>query len=88
MKKFNMLIQMGSVFFVIVSVVLFGFTYTDISKVGHTGFDLTKWLDADIYVLKLGWHSLILGAVLNVASFILNIKNHQTLMNADGSTNS
>lgn len=73
MKKLTMLFQIGSVIFCIFSIVMFGIIYKDLSKMGLQSFDVTKWLDADSYLLKWGWYSLILGTVFLLLSLTLNL---------------
>lgn len=56
---------------------MFGIIYKDLSKLGHQNFDMIKWLDANIYLLKWGWYSLTLGTVSSLLSLTLNLKFHQ-----------
>ena len=77
MRKIASYLQICAVFFCLFSIILFGLTYGDISKIGQQNFDIIKWLDADIYLLRWGWYSLILAAFLSLTSLVLNIKFFQ-----------
>lgn len=74
MKKINHLLQLGSILLMIGSIILFIMVSKSVKQVGTTNFDLTKWQDADLYVLKLGFNCLVASFALSVSSLFFSIK--------------
>ncbi|MGH1839661.1 hypothetical protein ABE867_02365 [Enterococcus gallinarum] len=74
MKKAEMFTNVASMLLLIISITLLSLIYADIDKIGSINFDSSKWLDADIFLWRWGWYSLITGVLLNILSFILRLR--------------
>ena len=79
MKTKILWLQFFSVCFLIVSIFLFGMILQDIRKIGHPNFDLSRWLDADVYLFKGGWYCLLLAALFGILSLVLHRKRRNEI---------
>ncbi|WP_414841842.1 hypothetical protein [Enterococcus saccharolyticus] len=74
MKKINHLLQLGSILLMIGAIILFVMASKSVKQVGAPNFDLTRWEDVDLFILKLGFNCLIGSFVLSVSSFFFSVK--------------
>ncbi len=78
MKK-TLLSESLAILCLLVSLLLFTFAMPDIAKVGSVDFDLVKWLDADIFILKCSFYFLISGFFFSLIALILGCRSEKSV---------
>ncbi|MGX7199560.1 hypothetical protein ACWOEH_06735 [Enterococcus nangangensis] len=74
MEKVVKFISVAAILLLLMAVISLSFVYADLSKIGTSDFDVTKWLDADVFLWRWGWYSLLFGVLLNIIALVLKLK--------------
>ncbi|MGX7195375.1 hypothetical protein [Enterococcus olivae] len=70
-KKIPLILQVFSILSLLFALALFSLSMPAIKTVATENFDLSRWLDADIFVLTWSFYGVIVALILNILSLIL-----------------